>query len=68
MMNECNISVLLWAMIVEDCMKRWKAIRERFAREAKKKTKKSGEAADNSPNWPYFDQLRFLKDFIKHRK
>lgn len=53
---------------VEDCMKQWKAIRERFAREAKKKIRKSGDEADNTPNWPYFDQLLFLKDFIKHRK
>ena len=54
--------------IVDDCMRRWKALRERFARELKKKKKKSGDPADNSPPWPYFDQLLFLKEFIKHRR
>ena len=54
--------------VIEECMKRWKALRERFAWEAKKKKKKSGDAADNAPTWPYFDQLLFLKDFIKHRR
>ena len=49
-------------------MRRWKTLRERFAREAKKKKKKSGDAADTAPMWPYFEQLLFLKDFIKHRK
>ena len=39
-------NVLLY--IVEDCMRR-KTLRERLARELKKKKKKSGDPADNSP-------------------
>ena len=54
--------------IVEQCQKRWKALRERFAREAKKKKKKSGDPADNTPPWAYFELLQFLKEFVKHRK
>jgi Ni,Fe-hydrogenase maturation factor len=48
-------------------MKRWKALRERFARENKKK-KKSGDSADTTHDWPLFSLLLFLKEFIKHRK
>ena len=54
--------------IVEQCKKRWKALRERFAREAKEKKKKSGDPADNTPPWAYFELLQFLKEFVKHRK
>ena len=64
----CDRVWSVYAFTVEDCMKRWKALRERFAREAKKKKKKSGDPADNSPPWSYYDQLLFLKEFIKHRK
>ena len=49
-------------------MRRWKTLRERFAREAKRKKKKTGDPADNSPEWPLFDLLLFLKEFIKHGK
>lgn len=64
--NNCLLHYYL--LVVDDCMKRWKVLRERFAREAKKKKKKSGDAADTTPPWPYYDQLLFLKEFIKHRK
>ena len=37
-------------------------------REKKKMTKKSGDPADNSPVWPYFKLLLFLKEIVKHRK
>ena len=50
---------------VEQCQKRWKALRERFAREAKKKTK-SGDPADNTPPWSYFELLQYLKEFVEH--
>ena len=46
---------------VEMCMKRWKALQEQGKQ-------KSGDAADNSPPWPYYDLLLFLKDFIIHTK
>ena len=49
-------------------MKRWKALREHFVREAKKKKGKSGDPVDLSPPWPFFDQLLFLKEFIKHKE
>ena len=58
----------LFPCTVEDCMKRFKSLRERFVREKKKRTKKSGDAADNTPVWPYYDLLLFLKDVVKHRK
>ena len=56
--------------IVEQCQKCWKALKERFAREVKKK-KKSGDPAppaDNTPPLAYFELLQFLKEFIKHRR
>ena len=57
-------NVLLY--IVEDCMRRWKTLRERLARELKKKKKKSGDPADNSPLAVFRSTL--IKEFIKHRR
>eukprot|EP00731_Ephydatia_muelleri_P006980 Em0003g1228a len=52
---------------VEDCQKRWKALREKFGRETKRKKKRTGEAADFTPDWELLPHMMFLKDFVKHR-
>lgn len=49
-------------------MKRWNAIRDIFAQAVEKKLKRSGDEADNSRTCPYFDQLLFLKHFIKNKE
>ena len=49
---------------VEDCTRRWKAIRDRFVRELKKvKTRKSGDAGPvYVPSWPLFESNEHQTD------
>ena len=56
------------AIAVDACQKRWKALRDRFGRELRKKKKKSGDPADLSPQWELLEHLMFLKEFVKHRR
>ena len=53
----------------EDCVKKWKTLRDRFVRELKKVTaKKSGDGAPAYvPTWPLYGVLQFLTDHVKHR-
>lgn len=53
---------------VEECMKRWKNLRDKFVRELKK-SKNSDTGEDDVPSgWPFFDFLLFLQDSVRHRK
>lgn len=54
---------------VDDCMKRWKCLRDKFVRELKKtKKKKSGDSGPSYIScWSLFDSLLFLTDSVKHR-
>ena len=53
----------------ETCQKRWKGLRDKFVRAAKKTRNKSG---DKGPmvvsSWPLLDAMLFLNDSIKHRR
>lgn len=53
----------------EECMKRWKNLRDRFVRELKK-SKRDGveDAVLPHSSWPFFDFLLFLQDSVRHRK
>ena len=55
---------------MEDCIKRWKALHDRFVRELKKvKAKKTGDAGPAYVScWPLFQTLPFLSDTVKHRR
>ena len=53
---------------VDSVQKHWKALRDKFAREIKKKKTKSGDSLDLTPTWELLDHMMFLKEFIKHRK
>ena len=46
---------------VEDCQKRWKALREKFGRETKRKKKRTGEAADFTPDREFIKLI--VRDF-----
>ena len=54
---------------VEECMRRWKSLRDKFVRELKKvKGKKSGDAGPAAvSSWSLFDTLLFLQDTVRHR-
>ena len=54
----------------DDCMKRWKAIRDQFVRELKKvKERRSGDPGPPYvPSWELFNALMFLQDSVRHRK
>ena len=54
----------------EDCAKKWKTIRDRFVREAKKaKAKKSGESGPSFvSSWPLYEVMSFVGDTVKHRQ
>ena len=48
--------------------KRWKALREKFARTKKAKHLPSGSAAAKAPRFDLYEQMRFLEQFVKERK
>ena len=52
--------------IVSDCKARWKALRERFVKEVKNLT--SGQGAAVYTPWELLNHMRFIQEFIKHRK
>ena len=53
---------------IEECIKRWKTLRDHFVRELKKKKKPSGEAGPEfKSSWHLFDLLIFLTDTVRHR-
>ena len=53
---------------VSDCQKRWKTLRERLVKEIKKTNSSSGDAATSAVVWELFPHMKFLKEFVKHRK
>ena len=61
----------MFTTIVELVQRKWKKLRERYAKEHKKKKKgKSGDGADSvsMKEWEYYQSMNFFKEFIKHRK
>ena len=53
---------------VEECMKRWKSIRDHFVRELRKKKTTSGDPGpEYKSSWLLYDLLLFLTDTVKHR-
>ena len=54
---------------ISECMKKWKALRDKFVRELKNvKLRKSGDSRPKYVScWAYFDNMSFLKDSVRHR-
>jgi len=52
------------------CSKRWKTLRDRFAKERRRKEelKRSGSAAVHVKQWKFMTHLQFLQDYISHRR
>ena len=54
----------------DDCMKRWKTLRDRFVRELKKT--RNGKSGDAGPvvvsTWPLFNVMNFIGDSVKHKR
>ena len=49
------------------CAKRWKAIRDKFLKEVKKRKSCSGdEGPPFKSNWPLFNMLLFLSESVRH--
>ena len=57
-------------MTGQECMRKWKNLRDTFVRELRKvKTKKSGDKGPKYvSHWPFFDNLLFIADTVKHRE
>ena len=55
-------------MLVKDVQLRWRALRDRYVREVRKKKKPTGSAAKTTPSWELLEHMTFLRDFVKHRK
>ena len=53
----------------DECLRRWKSLRDRFVREQKKtKETRSGDAGPAYvPNWPLYNLMLFIIDTVKHR-
>ena len=60
----------MFATVVELVQRRWKTLRERYAKEHKKKKEKSGDSADSvsTKEWEHYHSMNFLKKIIKHKK
>ena len=69
MLVSCMLCMIYYCL-VEIVQKRWKALRERYAKEhKKKKKKKSGDGADVvTKEWEHYQLMDFLRDFIRHRR
>ncbi|XP_065835472.1 transcription factor Adf-1-like isoform X1 [Oscarella lobularis] len=52
---------------IEACQKRWRTLRERFAKESKKRKGQTGDKRDDVRPWAYYERLLFLRDFVSHR-
>ena len=54
----------------EDCLKRWKALRDRFVREAKKVRENMTPDGGSGyvPPWSLFQSMAFLMESIRHRR
>ena len=53
---------------VDECMKKWKALRDKIVRELKIKLMKSGDSGKMYVScWAYFDNMSFLKHSVHHR-
>ena len=51
-------------------MKKWKGLRDRFVRECKKVSVKrvtGTEGPPYIPTWPYYEEMKFISDTVKHR-
>ena len=62
----CELKHVLY--LVEDVRQRWKALRDRYVRETRKQKQPSGSATKSIPPWELVQSMRFLNDFVKHRK
>lgn len=54
--------------IVNQCMRTWRNIRERYGRELKVLRTNPDDSAEVLPKWDLFENLSFLKSHIKARK
>ena len=54
--------------LVENVQKRWKALRERFAKEHKRRNPTGTGTDEVKKEWLFYQNLLFLSDFVKHRK
>ena len=55
----------------DDCVKKWKNLRDTFVRELRKVKKKKRKTGEKGPpytlNWPYYNIMQFLVATVKHR-
>lgn len=49
-------------------LKKWKNLRDRFARDVHERKEKTGSGSRNKAAYMYAQQMMFLKDIIKHHK
>ena len=52
---------------IDECMKKWKALRDKTIRELKIKLMKSDSGKMYVSCWVYFDNMSFLKHSVHHR-
>ncbi|XP_036346953.1 uncharacterized protein LOC118756291 isoform X1 [Rhagoletis pomonella] len=51
----------------DECAKRWTSLRERYSRELRRLEKLSESKEHVVVDWPYFNSLSFLREFVKPR-
>ena len=68
--NAWKIVALETGGTAEQCLKKWKSLRDKYVGELKKVKKRvSGDPGPPpTSSWPYFNILSFLEPTIKHRE
>lgn len=60
--------ILCYQFIVEQCKKRWKALRSSYLRDLAQKKGVSGQAAVEDSGWKYSAYMEFLKEHVRPRR
>lgn len=58
----------IFCSVENTCQQEWKFLREKFLKELKKMNKPSGSESGNNINWPFFNQMFFIKNYILSKR
>lgn len=53
---------------VEDCLRVWKNLRDKFTREQRILKSQPQDCSNNLSKWEFYDAMEFLNPYIKRRR